>query len=155
MKMPSGIKALPRWDLSSIYPSFDAPEYKRDRELLGEKIAALLKALETPLPEEISAGALLSLIRLYEEAGDMGENLSAYAEAVYTTDTRDGRALAEINALETEALPLGKAAVLDPLQAIRFFFSPLSPWTPPVPGQNPFLRGILPLPLFFESPDGV
>jgi pepF/M3 family oligoendopeptidase len=112
MKMPAGIKVLPRWDLSPIYPSFDSPEYKGDRELLGEKIAALLKALETPLPEAVSAGALLSLIRLYEEAGGLGENLSAYAEAVYTTDTRNGRALAEINALEAEALPLGKAAVL-------------------------------------------
>ncbi|MDR2029040.1 MAG: M3 family oligoendopeptidase [Treponema sp.] len=110
--MPAGIRPLPRWDLRPIYPSFDSPEYREDRALLGKKIAALLKALESPLPKELSAGALLSLIRLYEEAGDIGENLSAYAEAVYTTDTRDGRALAEINALEAEALPLGKAVVL-------------------------------------------
>ncbi|MDR0399446.1 MAG: GNAT family N-acetyltransferase [Treponema sp.] len=49
----------------------------------------------------------------------------------------------------------GDAIVLDPLQAIRFFFSPLSPWDSPVLRKNPFLRGILPLPLFFEDPDGV
>jgi predicted N-acetyltransferase YhbS len=47
------------------------------------------------------------------------------------------------------------AVVLDPLRAIRFFFSPLSPWTPPMPHQNPFPQSILPLPLFFETPDGV
>jgi pepF/M3 family oligoendopeptidase len=112
MAMPSGINSLPRWDLASIYPSFDSPEYGRDRKLLEEKAAALLKALEAPLPEDVPAEALLSLIRSYEEAGGIGENLSAYAEAVYTTDTRNGRALAEINALEAAALPLGRAAVL-------------------------------------------
>jgi predicted N-acetyltransferase YhbS len=55
------------------------------------------------------------------------------------------------------ALPdSGEGAItLDPLRAARFFFSPLSPWASPAPRQNPFLRDILPLPLFFESPDGV
>jgi predicted N-acetyltransferase YhbS len=47
------------------------------------------------------------------------------------------------------------AVVLDPLQAVRLFFSPLSSWAPPVLRGNPFLQSILPLPLFFESPDGV
>jgi predicted N-acetyltransferase YhbS len=47
------------------------------------------------------------------------------------------------------------AIVLTQLQAIRFFFSPLSAWASPLLLANPFLRGILPLPLFFESPDGV
>jgi predicted N-acetyltransferase YhbS len=49
----------------------------------------------------------------------------------------------------------GEAVVLDPLQAQRLFFSPLSPWDSPLLRRNPFLRGVLPLPLFFEAPDGV
>jgi ribosomal protein S18 acetylase RimI-like enzyme len=49
----------------------------------------------------------------------------------------------------------GEAIVLDPLQAQQLFFSPLSPWDSPLLRRNPFLRGILPLPLFFETPDGV
>ncbi|MDR1596249.1 MAG: M3 family oligoendopeptidase [Treponema sp.] len=118
--MDSGIKAedLPKWDLTSIYPSFDSPEYRRDLKLLTEKIAVFLKLLEEPLPASsgspargISA-ALRTLIRAYEEAGDLGENLSAYAEAIYTADTRDSRALTEINAIEAAALPLGKGAVI-------------------------------------------
>jgi predicted N-acetyltransferase YhbS len=44
--------------------------------------------------------------------------------------------------------------VLDPLQAVRLFFS-TSPWASPALLNNPFLRSILPLPLFFESSDGV
>lgn len=57
------------------------------------------------------AETLLALITAWEEAGGYAENLSAYAEAVYTTDTRDERARAEINRIEALKLPLGKAAV--------------------------------------------
>ncbi|MDR1046642.1 MAG: peptidase M3, partial [Treponema sp.] len=112
---------LPRWNLASIYPSFDSPEYKRDKDRLAGRLRALLELLGRPLAEQTphpgepqadAAGALLSLIRAYEEAGDLAENLKAYAEAVYTTDTRDPRALAEINTLEALSLPLGKAAAL-------------------------------------------
>jgi oligoendopeptidase F len=125
--MPNGSDAgtaLPRWDLASIYPSFDSPEYKRDKDLLAEQLRALSELLARPLPET-DAGqerpaegavslrtAVLALIHAYEKAGDLAENLEAYAEAVYTADTRDPRALAEINALEALSLPLGKAAVL-------------------------------------------
>ncbi|MDR1636149.1 MAG: peptidase M3, partial [Treponema sp.] len=104
----------PRWNLDSVYPSFDSPEYKRDLALLKEKIAAFLGLLDKSLPaagEEL-APAIKTLIGAWEEAGDTAENLSAYGEAVYTTDTRSGRALAEINAVEEASLPLGKAAVL-------------------------------------------
>jgi pepF/M3 family oligoendopeptidase len=81
-------------------------------ENLQEKLRLLLERLESPLPAGVSAPELLSLIRSCDEAGDIAENLKAYAEALYTTDTRNSRALAEINALEEAALPLGKAAVL-------------------------------------------
>jgi ribosomal protein S18 acetylase RimI-like enzyme len=49
----------------------------------------------------------------------------------------------------------GDALVLDRLEAVRLFFSPLSPWVSPLLRDNPFLQEILPLPLFFETPDGV
>jgi pepF/M3 family oligoendopeptidase len=99
--------------LSSIYISFDSPEYRRDLGLLAEKTAAFLGLLETPLPSGPAlAPALIRLLGVYGEAGDLKENLSAYAEAIYTADTRDSRALAEINAIDAAALPLGKAAVI-------------------------------------------
>jgi pepF/M3 family oligoendopeptidase len=94
----------------SIYPSFDALSYKRDIESLKYRIGVLLETLEKPFPRD--AQELLSMIRLYEEAGNLAENLEAYTEAVYTTDTRNPRALMEINVLEAATLPLKKAAVM-------------------------------------------
>jgi pepF/M3 family oligoendopeptidase len=81
---------------------------------LGERITAFLTLLGTPLPADPVqlVPALKTLIAAWEETGNISENLSAYAEAVYTTDTRSGRALAEINAIDAASLPLGKAAVL-------------------------------------------
>ncbi|MDR2632714.1 MAG: M3 family oligoendopeptidase [Treponema sp.] len=99
---------VPRWDLSPIYPSFDAPQYARDKALLHQRIQALLKRLEEPLSPE----GLLALIHAYEDAAGLAENLSAYAQAIYTTDTQDAKALGEINALEAAGLPLEKGTVL-------------------------------------------
>jgi pepF/M3 family oligoendopeptidase len=119
--MKSGSDAsLPRWSLGSVYPSFDSDEYRRDFDLLKTKTARLLSLLDTPLPSFAQAGssaggvvpALLALIEAADDAGRYHENLHAYTEAVYTTDTRDARPLKEIGALEAAALPLLKAGVL-------------------------------------------
>ncbi|MDR0553574.1 MAG: M3 family oligoendopeptidase [Treponema sp.] len=111
---PDTETALPRWNLDSIYLSFDSSEYREDLKLLEERAAALLKQLEPPFPQEPSAleEALSTLIRALEDTGDIAENLTAYAEAVYTADTRNSRALAEINAIESAALSRKKAEVI-------------------------------------------
>lgn len=111
--MPLGSE-LPRWSLGSIYRSLEAPEFRRDKELLEKRGAALLALLEDPIPEDADGAAarILALLRAYEEAGDLAENLEAYASAIYTTDTRNAAATAEINAIEALSLPLAKAAVL-------------------------------------------
>jgi pepF/M3 family oligoendopeptidase len=99
----------PRWSLDSLYPSFDAPEYARDKALLEENTAAFLNLLKDPLPE---GPGLRALINARDEACRCAADLNAYTEAVYTTDTRNARALAELNALETALLPLHKAEAL-------------------------------------------
>ena len=96
--------------MSSVYSSFDCAEYSRDCRLLTEKIEELM-ARTGELTRNLCAETLRALITAWEEAGEYAENLSAYAEAVYTTDTRDERARAEINRIEALKLPLGKAAV--------------------------------------------
>jgi pepF/M3 family oligoendopeptidase len=110
----SGGSKLPRWNLASVYTSFDAPEYIRDKELLAEHANRLLNLLEQPWPEDKSQASrlILTWIHSYEDTSDLAVNLEAYASAVYTTDTRNTRALNEINALEILSLPLGKAAVI-------------------------------------------
>jgi predicted N-acetyltransferase YhbS len=44
---------------------------------------------------------------------------------------------------------------LENREAVELLFSALSPLSSPVLRKSPFLRGILPLPLFFERPDGI
>ncbi|MDR0706637.1 MAG: M3 family oligoendopeptidase [Treponema sp.] len=102
--------ALPSWNLETIYPSFDSSEYKRDIALLEKRAALLLELLTNSPP--FDAASAVKAIRSWEDAADTAENLMSYAEAVYTTDTRNSRALAEINAVESARLPLGKAAVI-------------------------------------------
>ncbi|MDR2793779.1 MAG: M3 family oligoendopeptidase [Treponema sp.] len=99
---------LPAWNLETLYPSFDSPEYKRDIALLEKRIAALLEILKG----SFDTASIIKAIRAWEDAADIEENLMSYVEAVYTADTRNGRALAEINAVEAAGLPLGKAAVI-------------------------------------------
>ena len=53
---------------------------------------------------------------------------------------------------ETSAAP---DLSLDPLEATRFFFSPVSGITNPAIGEKVFLQSLLPLPLFYEKMDGV
>jgi pepF/M3 family oligoendopeptidase len=96
--------------LDSIYPTFDAPKYKSDLTRLEVSIDALLGLLEKPLDND--PDALLRLITAYEQANDIADNLLAYAEAVYTTDTRAPRALAELNTIEAASLLLRKAEVV-------------------------------------------
>jgi pepF/M3 family oligoendopeptidase len=101
----------PRWRLDSVYQSFDCAEYKRDCELLKERIAEF-ESLLAAVPLDIGAEQLVELIGAWEAAGDYAGNLASYAEAVYTTDTQNQRARAEINNIEAIKLPLGKDTVI-------------------------------------------
>jgi pepF/M3 family oligoendopeptidase len=111
---------VPRWNLNSIYISFHCAEYKRDRGLLTELAAGLESAIENfsahidavASTESSEAELTIKLLDAWQTAGDYAENLLAYAESIYTTDTRQPEARAEINALEKLKLPLGKAAVM-------------------------------------------
>ena len=100
---------LPRWNLNSIYPSFDSPEYQNDIQSLREQILELERFVQAF--EKEPSVFLMQLIRAWERACDTAENLDSYAQAVYTADTRNEQALKEINSIETLCLPL-KAAVI-------------------------------------------
>ncbi|MDR0663591.1 MAG: peptidase M3, partial [Spirochaetaceae bacterium] len=109
--MDSNTQNAPRWTLDSVYRSFDCAEYKRDCELLKRRIADF-EALLAALPQDLTAEYLVKSIEAWEAAGDYAENLASYAEAVYTTDTQNQRARAEINNIEAAKLPLGKDTVI-------------------------------------------
>jgi predicted acetyltransferase len=70
------------------------------------------------------------------------------AGGTYELSSRSGEA--EIR--ETASAP---DLVLDPLEATRFFFSPVSAITNQKIRERIFLQSLLPLPLFFENIDGI
>ncbi|MDR1428896.1 MAG: M3 family oligoendopeptidase, partial [Spirochaetaceae bacterium] len=111
---PQGASEPPLWDLRSIYPSFDDPSCTGDKERLRRGAREFLDLLSKPLPPDRAEAlpVLRALLDAYKETGDIAENLRAYAEAVYTADTGDTRALHEINELETLVLPFNRALVL-------------------------------------------
>ncbi len=111
----AGSEALPRWDLTSVYPGFDAPEYAAAKEGLSHIAARLLKHYGAPPPHgsplRMFADWLAEALKLEAEAGSRYETLASYAYARYSTATRDSRAVAEMNAIEELALPLKRAGV--------------------------------------------
>ncbi|GMO41541.1 MAG: M3 family oligoendopeptidase [Termitinemataceae bacterium] len=101
---------VPRWNLDSIYVSFDSPQYIGDFDLLHDRLDSFTK-LATKCGK-LDEMPLLKLINCYEQARDIAANLKAYAYVVYSCDTRDTRAMAEINAVEEAELPLNNATVI-------------------------------------------
>jgi len=56
----------------------------------------------------------------------------------------------------TETTGMGNADLsLNNLDALRFLFSPMAALVFPVIGKSVFLQSLLPLPLFYESVDGI
>jgi oligoendopeptidase F len=108
----SAASALPRWDLSPIYPSLSSPEYAAGKarlaELSAELGALLAKASSTP---ELGTW-LAEALRLEDEAGSLYETLSSYAYVSYSVATGDQAAMAQVNAMEELGLGLKRASVL-------------------------------------------
>jgi predicted N-acetyltransferase YhbS len=110
--------------------------------LLQLKSRAARPAETGPLSETAPSRSLPGGEAVFRVDGEGGP------ESIFRLTVRNGKARLSPDSGEG-------AAVLSSLQAIRFFFSPLSPWASPLLRRNPFLQAILPLPLFFENPDGV
>jgi oligoendopeptidase F len=108
----AGSESLPRWDLDPIYPGFDSPEYKKDKEELA-RISERILAHMSGSPEGGGfADWLREALKLESAAGALAETLGSYAYTRYSTATTDRAALAELNSLEEMNLPLKRAGVL-------------------------------------------
>jgi pepF/M3 family oligoendopeptidase len=114
----------PRWNLDSVFPGFDSPEYSRAKAKLGELAAASVSHMESaPVPSCADCGPspiqkkrfeewLVGALALQDEADILSRTLSSYAYAIYSTNTGDKRAMNEINSVDEIALPFAKADVL-------------------------------------------
>lgn len=103
MRSGSEGETLPIWDLSTAYPSFDAPEFGDAKQHLREVIDALSSALETATAV---LDRLEDIIHLYNESSDLYEDLYAFAYTQFSADTRDEAAQREIGRLEEIGLAL-------------------------------------------------
>jgi len=101
---------LPIWDLDPIYPGFDSEEFRRAKDELAALSELFLAHLDAP-PAEDPGPWLRRALELEDRSLSLFETLGSYAYASYSVATRDPRALAEINAVETLGLPLKRAAV--------------------------------------------
>lgn len=113
--MPAGLpkEPLPRWDLGRPYPGLDSPEYHDDKDRLTALIQNLQREntlfREDKNPDE--RAYLRAYIQAYNRAAELYKLLFAYAYMHYTVETGNPAAARELEALESQALPLERAKV--------------------------------------------
>lgn len=98
----------PRWNLSSIFKSFDSEDYKKalnDYISNMDKLDVLLKKAESMdfLADDF-AKWLSEFIILSNETGALEESLNAFAYATYSTDTTNSLFLNNLSKLEELSL---------------------------------------------------
>ncbi|HEY9054772.1 MAG TPA: M3 family oligoendopeptidase [Rectinemataceae bacterium] len=111
----SGSETLPRWDLSPVFPGFDAAEYeaaKAKARTHAERAVQFYEATGKPDSSMDARTWLKRALAVNDEMGSLFETLSAYAYARFSTATRDPRAMAELNAVEELALTAKRSGVL-------------------------------------------
>ena len=113
MSVPGHGDALPLWNLDPIFPGFDSPKYLEAKAALRAGVSALLTAIGDAQARLARPAAWLAgCIEQYNRSADLFEELSSYAYARFSTDTREVAAQREINRLEEEGLPFKNAIVL-------------------------------------------
>ncbi|MDY0287509.1 MAG: M3 family oligoendopeptidase [Sphaerochaeta sp.] len=98
--------AIPRWDLSPIYPSLASEQYAFDLK----EVVSLANTLE----EELASPScdIAEAVYSYERILDYVENLNAYSTCLLTTETGNPVFLKAVNRLEEEALVVQRLEVL-------------------------------------------
>src|SRR5215469_16926461 len=109
--------ALPRWDMSVIYPSLESPEFEEGFQGVKISVAALealfdARGIESTqpgiqLPTDLAA-AFEEIIDRYNSVLAEVQTISAYITAFVSTDSRDALAQARQSELQQEATRLHK-----------------------------------------------
>lgn len=85
--------ALPEWNLADLYPSIDAPEFKRDLDKAEADCIAFEKAYKGRLDDLAKSAkpgqSLVEPIRLYEAIEDRLGRVMSFAGLVYAGNTAD------------------------------------------------------------------
>jgi oligoendopeptidase F len=101
---------MPRWDVTSFYPSLDSPEFAAAHEGLGagiDRLAALYEERDVRATAEPDLSAVDEVLDATNELFDGLRLVNAYVHAFVSTDARDDRAQALASELRALVAPLG------------------------------------------------
>ncbi|MDR3172988.1 MAG: GNAT family N-acetyltransferase [Treponema sp.] len=122
------------------------------------KLEALSRFAENCLVTSACSFNVLDWPRFLAPLLDLRAQITALSAGSTVFKIGDGESLrVAVTGGRPSLVPVGTAPdiSLNPLEAVGFFFSPMTPATTPSIRENPFLRSLLPLPLFFEGADAV
>ena len=121
-----------RWDLTSLYTGFDAPEYGADMEKAAQTVRSL-ESFAASLPRQDVAAALEEALKLEEQLQQLILNLGEYASLRQSANTLDSEAISAYGRIM--ALDAASAA---PLAAIRQWIGSLDNLEK-ITAESPFL----------------
>lgn len=109
-------KNLPHWDMSTIYPGLQSPEFERDLQAFFQSIDALaalfdqhrIQAQATEPPQEQTQRVFEQILDRFNRVLESQQLLSAYLAGFVTTDSRDALAQAKLSQLQQHAVKLSQ-----------------------------------------------
>ncbi len=101
------MEKLPHWNLQSIYPAIESPEFEQDLANLGPLVDKLRSQLGNLDAQHADFPTwLLALLETYQTMLDTIETLNAYASALVTVNTNDEVAMRGLNRVEEADLAI-------------------------------------------------
>ncbi|HMA36498.1 MAG TPA: M3 family oligoendopeptidase [Chloroflexia bacterium] len=116
--MTTAAPALPHWDLTTVYPSLDSPEFAAAFQALRTAIADLGTLFDAegighraPAPLAADTGARFeAVLTRYDAVLTATHTLAAYTQGFLATDSRDTRAQATFSELQQQYVTLEQLA---------------------------------------------
>lgn len=114
--MATTAQRLPRWDMTSIYPSLESPEFEHGFDATVAAIAALadhfdghgIDLPDAPLPAAAAARVFDELLPRYNATLDQAWTLAVYIACFVNTDSRDSVAQAHQSTLQKRLTTLSQ-----------------------------------------------
>lgn len=101
------MESLPHWNLTTIYPGIESPEFERDLQSLDTLVSAIKADLADKKQRKGDFPLwLVTLMADYQKALDTTETLYAYASALLTVNTNDEVAMRGLNRVEEASLAI-------------------------------------------------
>jgi len=112
--MDKNTQALPRWDMTVVYPNLDSPEFERDFRALLRAIDDLhglfeefqIRKTENPPDSETAARAFDFIAKQINDLMATYTTVGAYIYSFITTDSRDTFAQAKLSEMQKHGVKL-------------------------------------------------